>query len=74
MMTATGTSVIALIPRMTAPIPAWSVGSPDPASAMTSGLDDSRSRTWATTASGSAQRPRRTLLLVVRPSWQYTQS
>ncbi len=74
MITATGTSVIALTPSMTSPMAACSVGSPDPASAMTSGLDDSLSRTWATTASGSAQRPRRTVLLVVRPSWQYTQS
>ena len=68
--TATGTSVISLMPAITSPIPACRVGSPDPASAMTSGSDTSLARTWVTTSAGSTQRRRLTVLRVVRPSWQ----
>ena len=67
-MTATGTSVSCLMPAINSPSPVCRVGSPDPASAMTSGSDSSRARTWDTTSAGSTQRPRRTVLDVVCPS------
>ena len=73
-MTTSGTSAIALMPSTTSPSPAYSVGSPEPARAITSGLESSRLRTWSSTRSGSTHRSRVGVLCVVGPSWQYTQS
>jgi len=74
--TTTGTSVMALMPRMMSPSPECSVGSPDPAKLMYSGLSpfSSLRRTSSRISAVGIYSLRSMVWFVVRPSWQYTQS
>ena len=74
--TTTGTSVMALMPRMMSPSPECSVGSPDPAKLMYSGLSPfwSLRRTSSRISAVGIYSLRSMVWFVVRPSWQYTQS
>ena len=69
--TATGTSVICLMPWIISPSSSLRVGSPEPAKLMTSGLSVLRKRSSSErTSEQDTQLPRSVVCTVVCPSWQ----